>query len=178
MKEIIVGGGCFWCVEAVFQLFEGIDEVLPGYAGGDTPNPSYREVCSGQTGHAEVARIRWDDAVMSEEQILHIFFRAHDPTTLNRQGGDVGTQYRSIVLVQSEDQRARVKKVMKEVEEEKVWSDPLVTEVMSLEKFYPAEDYHKNYFAEHSNQPYCNIVIGPKVQKMKQQFPQLIKSQS
>ncbi len=178
MKEIIVGGGCFWCVEAVFQLFEGIEEITPGYAGGSTPDPSYREVCSGQTGHAEVARIRWDDSVMSEEQILHIFFRAHDPTTLNRQGGDVGTQYRSIVLYQDDEQGATVEKVIKELEDEKLWSDPIVTEVEPLETFYPAEAYHKNYFAEHSNQPYCNIVIGPKVQKMKKEFPQLIKTPS
>lgn len=176
MQNIVLGGGCFWCVEAVFQLFDGIEELMPGYAGGKTPNPSYREVCSGSTGHAEVVRVTWDPDKLSLEDVLTLFFHAHDPTTLNRQGNDVGTQYRSAIFYQNEEEKEAIDRVIAEIEEKRVWNRPIVTQVEPLTEFFPAEDYHKNYYQEHPSQPYCNIVIGPKVQKMKTQFSQLLKS--
>lgn len=176
MQNIVLGGGCFWCVEAVFQLFDGIEELMPGYAGGKTPNPSYREVCSGSTGHAEVVRVTWDPDKLSLEDVLTLFFHAHDPTTLNRQGNDVGTQYRSAIFYQNEEEKEAIDRVIAEIEEKRVWNRPIVTQVVPLTEFFPAEDYHKNYYQEHPSQPYCNIVIGPKVQKMKTQFSQLLKS--
>lgn len=176
MQNIVLGGGCFWCVEAVFQLFDGIEELMPGYAGGKTPNPSYREVCSGSTGHAEVVRVTWDPEKLNLEDVLTLFFHAHDPTTLNRQGNDVGTQYRSAIFYQNEEQKETIDRVIAEIEEKRVWNRPIVTQVEPLTEFFPAEDYHKNYYQEHPSQPYCNIVIGPKVQKMKNQFSQLLKS--
>lgn len=176
MQNIVLGGGCFWCVEAVFQLFDGIEELMPGYAGGKTPNPSYREVCSGSTGHAEVVRVTWDPEKLNLEDVLTLFFHAHDPTTLNRQGNDVGTQYRSAIFYQNEEEKETIDRVIAEIEEKRVWNRPIVTQVEPLTEFFPAEDYHKNYYQEHPSQPYCNIVIGPKVQKMKNQFSQLLKS--
>lgn len=176
MQNIVLGGGCFWCVEAVFQLFDGIEELMPGYAGGKTPNPSYREVCSGSTGHAEVVRVTWDPEKLKLEDVLTLFFHAHDPTTLNRQGNDVGTQYRSAIFYQNEEEKETIDRVIAEIEEKRVWNRPIVTQVEPLTEFFPAEDYHKNYYQEHPSQPYCNIVIGPKVQKMKTQFSQLLKS--
>lgn len=176
MQNIVLGGGCFWCVEAVFQLFDGIEELMPGYAGGKTPNPSYREVCSGSTGHAEVVRVTWDPEKLNLEDVLTLFFHAHDPTTLNRQGNDVGTQYRSAIFYQNEEEKETIDRVIAEIEEKRVWNRPIVTQVEPLTEFFPAEDYHKNYYQEHPSQPYCNIVIGPKVQKMKTQFSQLLKS--
>lgn len=178
MQQIILGGGCFWCVEAVFQLFDGIEDLMPGYAGGSTPNPSYREVCSGSTGHAEVVRVSFDPEKLSLENVLTLFFHAHDPTTLNRQGNDVGTQYRSAIYYQNEEDKAVIDKIIDQVEENEVWNRPIVTEVAPLDTFYPAEDYHKNYFKEHPNQPYCNAVIGPKVQKMKKKFSHLLNTES
>jgi peptide-methionine (S)-S-oxide reductase len=176
MKNIVLGGGCFWCVEAVFQLFEGIDDLMPGYAGGKTPNPSYREVCSGSTGHAEVVRVTWDPDKLSLEDVVTLFFHAHDPTTLNRQGNDVGTQYRSAIFYQDDKEKETIEQVIAKIEEEQVWNRPIVTQVEPLSKFYPAEDYHKNYYQEHPSQPYCNIVIGPKVEKMRSKFSELLKS--
>ena len=176
MKNIVLGGGCFWCVEAVFQLFEGIHDLMPGYAGGKTPNPSYREVCSGSTGHAEVVRVTWDPDKLSLEDVVTLFFHAHDPTTLNRQGNDVGTQYRSAIFYKDDKEKETIKQVIAEIEEQQVWNRPIVTQVEPLSKFYPAEDYHKNYYQEHPSQPYCNIVIGPKVEKMRSKFSELLKS--
>jgi len=176
MQHIVLGGGCFWCVEAVFQLFDGVEEILPGYAGGDTPNPSYREVCSGSTGHAEVIKVSWDPEKLELEDILNIFFHAHDPTTLNRQGNDVGTQYRSAIFYEDDKQEKTIAKVIDEIEEKRIWNRPIVTQVEKLSQFYPAEEYHKNYYQDHSSQPYCNIVIGPKVQKIKKTFTELLKS--
>ncbi len=178
MQHIVLGGGCFWCIEAVFQLFDGIEDLMPGYAGGMTPDPSYREVCSGSTGHAEVVRVSFDADKLSLENVLTLFFHAHDPTTLNRQGNDVGTQYRSAIYYQSEEQKEVIDRVIDSIEEKEVWDRPIVTEVAPLDTFYPAEDYHKNYFQEHPSQPYCNVVIGPKLQKMKEKFSQRLKSAS
>ncbi len=176
MKNIVLGGGCFWCVEAVFQLFDGIEELMPGYAGGKTPNPSYREVCSGSTGHAEVVRVTWNPDKLSLEDVLTLFFHAHDPTTLNRQGNDVGTQYRSAIFYRNEKEKETIDQVIAKIEDQQVWNRPIVTHVEPLSEFYPAEDYHKNYFQEHPTQPYCNIVIGPKVEKMRSKFSELLKS--
>lgn len=176
MREIVLGGGCFWCVEAVFQLFEGIVEIEPGYAGGKTPNPSYREVCSGSTGHAEVVRLKYDENNISLEAILEIFFHAHDPTTLNRQGNDVGTQYRSIVFYSNEDQKETIDRIIHKIEQDRVWDRPIVTQVEPFTAFYAAEDYHKNYYDKNSSQPYCNIVIGPKVKKIRNTFSEIVKS--
>jgi peptide-methionine (S)-S-oxide reductase len=178
MQQIILGGGCFWCVEAVFQLFDGVEDLMPGYAGGSTPNPSYREVCSGSTGHAEVVQVTFDSEKLSLENVLTLFFHAHDPTTLNRQGNDVGTQYRSAIYYQNEEQKTVIDKVIDQVEENEVWDRPIVTEVAPLDTFYPAEDYHKNYYKEHPAQPYCNAIIGPKVQKMKNKFSHLLNAES
>jgi len=176
MQHIILGGGCFWCVEAVFQLFEGVEDLMPGYAGGNTPNPSYREVCSGSTGHAEVVRLTFNPEQLSLKEVLRIFFHAHDPTTLNRQGNDVGTQYRSAIYYHDAEQKKVIDSVIQDIEEARVWERPIVTEVAALDTFYPAEEYHKNYFQDHPSQPYCNIVIGPKVKKMKDIFSQQLKS--
>ena len=176
MQHIILGGGCFWCVEAVFQLFEGVEDLMPGYAGGNTPNPSYREVCSGSTGHAEVVRLTFNPEQLSLKEVLRIFFHAHDPTTLNRQGNDVGTQYRSAIYYHDAEQKKVIDSVIQDIEEARVWGRPIVTEVAALDTFYPAEEYHKNYFQDHPSQPYCNIVIGPKVKKMKEIFSQQLKS--
>jgi peptide-methionine (S)-S-oxide reductase len=176
MQHIILGGGCFWCIEAVFQLFEGVEDLMPGYAGGNTPNPSYREVCSGSTGHAEVVRLTFNPEQLSLKEVLRIFFHAHDPTTLNRQGNDVGTQYRSAIYYHDAEQKKVIDSVIQDIEEARVWGRPIVTEVAALDTFYPAEEYHKNYFQDHPSQPYCNIVIGPKVKKMKEIFSQQLKS--
>ena len=176
MQKIVLGGGCFWCVEAVFQLFEGIEEIEPGYAGGKTPNPSYREVCSGSTGHAEVVQLKYDESTISLETILKVFFHAHDPTTLNRQGNDVGTQYRSIAFYSNKDQKETIDRVIHEIEQDGVWNRPIVTQVEPFSEFYQAEDYHKNYYDENSAQPYCNIVIGPKVKKIRNTFSDILKS--
>lgn len=175
MKELIAGGGCFWCIEAVFQQLKGVREVIPGYAGGEEPDPSYRQVCSGTTGHAEVAKIIYDPEVISEAQLLWIFWHAHDPTTVNRQGNDVGPQYRSILLYEDDSQKASFEASRDRAKEEGIWEDPIVTEIARLEKFYEAEDYHKNYYDNHPQQPYCNIVISPKINKVRKQFSELIK---
>ena len=176
MKDLILGGGCFWCVEAVFQQLKGVEKVIPGYAGGNTPNPSYREVCSGSTGHAEVAKIRFDPEKISEEQLLWVFWHAHDPTTPNRQGNDIGPQYRSIIFYENEDQNKRIEESRNKAESEKIWSDAIVTEVVPLKEFYKAEEYHHDYYVSHPQQPYCNIVISPKIKKVRSEFPELIKA--
>ena len=176
MKDLILGGGCFWCVEAVFQQLKGVEKVIPGYAGGNTPNPSYREVCSGSTGHAEVAKIRFDPEKISEEQLLWVFWHAHDPTTPNRQGNDIGPQYRSIIFYENEDQKKRMEESRNKAESEKIWSDAIVTEVVPLKEFYEAEEYHHDYYVSHPQQPYCNIVISPKIKKVRSEFPELIKA--
>lgn len=165
LEKATLGAGCFWCVEAVFQRIDGVTSVLPGYAGGQKENPTYKEVTTGKTGHAEVAQITFDPAKVGYERILDIFWQAHDPTTLNRQGADVGTQYRSVIFYHDEKQKAAAEKSKKEAQKD--FNDPIVTEIQPLTKFYEAEDYHKNYYNDNKFQPYCQFVIKPKLKKLK-----------
>ena len=171
----ILGGGCFWCLEAAFEELAGVESVVSGYSGGDAPNPSYKEVCSGTTGHAEVVRVTFDPEVISYADLLRIFFTIHDPTTLNRQGGDVGTQYRSAIFTLSPEQREAAARIIEEFTERKVWKDPIVTEVAQLAEFYPAEEYHQQYFESNPNQPYCRLVIEPKIVKLRKEFRDRLK---
>lgn len=161
--SIVLGGGCFWCTEAVFRLLEGVEEVVPGYAGGLTRDPTYRKVCSGRTGHAEVVRVEYDPGRIALEELLEVFFGTHDPTSLNRQGNDVGTQYRSVVLYSTEEQKKTVEEYIETIRGD--YENPLVTEVKELDVFYPAEEYHHRYFEKHPYKPYCRLVISPKVSK-------------
>lgn len=176
LETATLGGGCFWCLEAVYLDLAGVEKVVSGYAGGRVPNPTYREVCSGMTGHAEVAQITYDPAILSYEDLLTVFWRIHDPTTLNRQGADVGTQYRSTILYHNDEQKAIAEKSKAETDAAKVWPDPIVTEIVPLGKFYPAEDYHQNYFNDNPNQPYCRMVIDPKVRKFRKEFQDRLKA--
>lgn len=165
-----LGAGCFWCVEAIFQDARGVERVVSGYAGGTVANPTYQQVCAGQTGHAEVAQITFDPDVISYNDILYIFWRTHDPTTLNRQGADVGTQYRSVVFYHSEEQKAMAEQSKRDAEAANIWPKPIVTEIAPFTNFYQAEAYHQNYFRLNPNQPYCRAVIDPKVQKFRKTF--------
>lgn len=176
-KQITLGGGCFWCIEAVLQRFKGISSVVSGYAGGHIKNPCYREICTGNTGHAEVVQISYDSTVISLEEILEIFWTAHDPTTLNRQGADRGTQYRSVVYYADEAEKEIIEKSIAEVASQ-MYADPIVTEVSELPIFYPAEDNHQNYYNLNATKnPYCSIVISPKVTKTRQKFAHLLKEE-
>jgi peptide-methionine (S)-S-oxide reductase len=166
----VLGAGCFWCTEAVFQLIKGVLKVEPGYAGGTLPNPSYEQVSNGTTGHAEVAQITFDPKAINFREVLEIFFGTHDPTQLNRQGADFGTQYRSIILYTSEEQKTTAEKLIEELTVEKVYDDPIVTKVEPLKMFYPAEDYHKDYFKKHPRAPYCQAVIAPKISKLQKTY--------
>jgi peptide-methionine (S)-S-oxide reductase len=168
LKTAILGGGCFWCTETVFDHTQGVISVMPGYAGGTKENPTYEEVCSGKTGHAEVVKIEYDPEKIKYADILRIFFSVHDPTTLYRQGPDVGTQYRSIILYVDEEQKKMAEKVRRKLETEKIYSDPIVTEIVPLEKFYPAETYHRRYFEKNPEQAYCQAVIAPKLAKFRE----------
>ncbi len=161
-----LGGGCFWCVEAVFQRIDGVIEVKPGYAGGHIKNPTYKEICTGTTGHAEVAQLKYDSTIVSYEDILNIFWQAHDPTTLNRQGNDKGTQYRSVIFYHDEIQSEIAKSLLKKIEKLGVWPDPIITEITEINNYSDAEDYHKNYYNDNQNQPYCLFVIKPKLDKL------------
>ena len=161
-----LGGGCFWCVEAVYQRVQGIESVKPGYAGGHTKNPTYKEICTGKTGHAEVAQIFFNNNKISYEQILNIFWQAHDPTTLNRQGNDVGTQYRSVIFFHNDEQKMIAEKSLKEAEKSGYWENSIVTEITKLNNYTDAEDYHDNYYDNNPNQPYCLFVIKPKLNKL------------
>jgi len=163
-----LGGGCFWCLEAVYQEVDGVTSVVSGYAGGDVPNPSYRQVCSGTTGHAEVVQLTYDPEVVSYRALLEIFFTIHNPTTKDRQGADVGPQYRSIVLYHDDEQRAVAESVIENLESDGVFSDPIVTEVEPLDTFFVAEEEHHNYYRDNPSQPYCQSVISPKVTKLRQ----------
>lgn len=167
-QSIVLGGGCFWCVEACFNLVDGVTGVRSGYAGGAMVNPCYEEVCRGATGHAEVVKVEFDPSVVSLEELLEMFFSTHDPTTPNRQGHDVGTQYRSIILYDSEEQREAALKVIEELKASS--SKPIVTEVAPLDVFYPAEDYHHQYFEKHPSQAYCRMVVAPKVAKARKEL--------
>jgi peptide-methionine (S)-S-oxide reductase len=170
-----LGGGCFWCLEAVYEQLRGVETVVSGYSGGEKPNPSYREICSGRTGHAEVVQLHFDPETVSFRQILQVFFTIHDPTTLNRQGADVGTQYRSVIFSHSPEQQATAHEVINEFQEKKIWQDPIVTEVTPLAAFYPAEDYHQEYYRNNTAQPYCQVVIAPKVAKFRKEFVEALK---
>jgi peptide-methionine (S)-S-oxide reductase len=165
-----LAGGCFWCVEAVFDDLKGVLSVESGYSGGHVPNPSYRQVCDGNTGHAEVVQITFDPDVLAFKDLLKVFFTVHDPTTLNRQGNDVGTQYRSAIFYHSDEQKATAEAVIRELTMEQLWSQPIVTEVTPFDKFYLAEDYHQEYFANNPNQPYCRAVVAPKVAKFRKHY--------
>jgi peptide-methionine (S)-S-oxide reductase len=171
-----LAGGCFWCLEAVFQPLRGVTKVVSGYTGGSVPNPSYQAVCTGATGHAEVTQVTFDPAVISFRDLLDVFFTIHDPTTLNRQGNDEGTQYRSAVFYHSPEQKTDAEGAIKELEAEKVWDDPIVTEVVPLETFYAAENYHQDYYARNATQPYCRAVIAPKVAKLRSKYLAKLKS--
>ena len=170
-----LAGGCFWCLEAVYDGMEGVLSVESGYMGGRQPNPTYHDVCTGRTGHAEVVQVTFDPDVASFRDILEVFFAIHDPTTLNRQGNDAGTQYRSAIFYHSDDQRATAEQVIRELTAAKAFHDPIVTEVAPVSAFYVAEDYHQEYFANNPQQPYCSYVVAPKVQKFRHQFAKKVK---
>ncbi len=170
--------GCFWCTEAVFQNVKGVKEVVSGYTGGNVPEPTYEQVCSGTTGHAEAVQITYDPNVISYLQLLEIFFSTHDPTSLNRQGADVGTQYRSAVFYHNEKQKKEVEAVIEKLKKEKVFDSPIVTEVVEFKEFYKAEEYHQNYYEKNSKQPYCAFVITPKLEKFKKIFSSLLKKEA
>lgn len=176
LEKATLGGGCFWCTEAVYKMLNGVEEVLPGYSGGHVKNPSYREVSNGTTGHAEVVQITFNPEIVSFPEILEVFFKTHDPTTLNRQGNDVGTQYRSAVFYHNDEQKQEAEKIIEYFEKEKIFNNPIVTEVTPFNVFYEAEDYHKDYFERNKDQPYCQFVVSPKVKKFKKNFREKLKN--
>lgn len=171
-----LGSGCFWCTEAIFLDLKGVTKVTSGYAGGATSNPSYEQVCSGTTGHAEVVQIEFDPAVISYAQLLEVFFLTHNPTTLNRQGNDVGTQYRSVILYHDGQQKLVAEAVLKKIDAEKIYNVPIVTTIEALKNFYPAEEYHQQYFSKNPEQPYCQVIIDPKIAAFRKKFSHLRKS--
>ena len=170
IEQATLGGGCFWCIDVLFQKLRGVKKVVPGYAGGNTENPSYEVICSGKSGHAEVIQIYFDPQVVTYRELIEIFFTVHDPTTLNRQGNDVGTQYRSVVFYHNDNQKILAEEVMDNIGREGIWNNPLVTEISALDNFYPAEKYHQNYYNENTEQPYCQFVIAPKVAKFRKMY--------
>lgn len=174
--EAVFGGGCFWCLEAAFQELRGVHSVQSGYAGGHDPNPTYRAVCGGTTGHAEVVRVEYDPSVVSYEALLEVFFAIHDPTTRDRQGADVGPQYRSIILYADEAQRTAAEEAIATLRTEGPWSDPIVTEVVPLEQFFSAEPEHDDYYRRNATQPYCQVVISPKLAKVRRKLARLVQS--
>ena len=173
-SQITLGGGCFWCIEAVYLELDGINHVESGYAGGTKPNPNYQEVCSGNTGHAEVVQVTFDPSIITIKEVLQIFFTVHDPTTLNRQGADIGSQYRSIVLYHDENQKKIAQDLVKELEDERIWTG-IVTEIVPLSDYYKAEDYHQNYYNRNPNQGYCRAVINPKLYKFRKIYKEKLK---
>jgi peptide-methionine (S)-S-oxide reductase len=175
LEVTTLAGGCFWCLEAVFDDLRGVEDVVSGYSGGFVTNPTYRQVCDGKTGHAEVVQITFDPAVISFRELLEVFFAIHDPTTLNRQGADVGPQYRSAIFYHSPEQKATAQAVIAELNAARIFDKPIVTEVTGVTKFYPAEDYHQEYYVNNTNQPYCRVVISPKVAKLRKNFAAKLK---
>ncbi len=175
LEKATLGAGCFWCIEAVFQNLKGVQSVVSGYTGGQVESPTYQQICTGTTGHAEVARIIFDPVVISFEDLLYVFWRTHDPTTLNRQGADVGTQYRSAIFYDSEEQKEIAEKSKAKTDASDLWPDPIVTEISQLDKFYNAEEYHQDYYKLNPNQPYCRLVIDPKIRKLKKEFSNKLK---
>ena len=177
LQTATLAGGCFWCLEAVYDEIKGVHSVESGYAGGHVDNPTYRAVCSGDTGHAEVVQVHFDPSVVSYRDLLNVFFAIHDPTTLNRQGADVGTQYRSAIFYHDEEQKKTAEELIRDLISQKIWDRPIVTQVEKLDKFYMAEDYHQEYFAQNPYQPYCMAVVAPKVSKFRKHFLELLKKQ-
>ena len=175
MEKAIFGAGCFWGVEEMFRQIPGVVSTTVGYLGGNFENPTYEDVCTGKTGHAEVVEVEFDPVRVKYETLLKIFWENHDPTTLNRQGADVGTQYRSVIFYHDDEQRKTAEEVIGSLQDQKVWDDPIVTQVVPFETFYPAEEYHQDYFAQNPMQPYCNIVIAPKVAKFRKQYVEMLK---
>lgn len=175
-ETVTLGAGCFWCVEAVFQDLKGVERVVSGYAGGTVDKPSYRQVCSGTTGHAEAVQITYDPQVISFDDLLYVFWRTHDPTTPNRQGADVGTQYRSVIFYHNEEQKAAAERSRRETEASGLWPNPIVTEIAPFRNFFEAEEYHQDYYRLNPNQPYCRMVIDPKIHKFRQAFPDKLKT--
>jgi peptide-methionine (S)-S-oxide reductase len=178
LATAVLGGGCFWCLDAVFRGLHGVHEVESGYAGGPRANPTYEQVCSGATGHAEVVRVKFDPSVLSYRDLLTVFFTIHDPTTPDRQGNDVGTQYRSVVFAQTPEQRADAEAVIKDLTAQKLFDGPIVTQIAGAEPFYPAEGYHQDYFSRNANQPYCMFVVAPKVAKFRKAFADRLKARA
>ncbi|MBN1149096.1 MAG: peptide-methionine (S)-S-oxide reductase MsrA [Anaerolineales bacterium] len=176
LEVATLGGGCFWCLEAVFEQLKGVERVVSGYSGGSVVNPSYKQVCTGMTGHAEVVQVSFDPQAISYGDLLRIFFTIHDPTTPNRQGADVGAQYRSAIFYHDPAQKATAEQVIREIEAARIWNGRIVTEIAPFERFYPAEDYHQEYYRNNSAQPYCQVVIAPKVAKFRKQFIDRLKS--
>ncbi len=176
MEVTTLGGGCFWCTEAAFSALKGVVKVMPGYSGGTVSNPTYEQVCTGRTGHAEVAQITFDPNVISFKEILQIFFTVHDPTTLNRQGADVGTQYRSVIFYHNNEQKEIAKQVIKEIEAARIWNDPIITQVLPFSIVYEAEDYHHKYFENNPRNAYCQVVIAPKIAKLRQHYRDRLKT--
>lgn len=177
MKTATFGSGCFWCTEAIFARVNGVTDVYPGYSGGHVKNPSYREVCNGTTGHVEVVQITYNDSIISFAELLEIFFKTHDPTQLNRQGADVGEQYRSVIFYHSEGQKQAAAKIISELNKQKIWDNPIVTAIEPFTNFYKAEDYHNDYYANNPNQGYCRFVITPKIEKFEKVFKDYLKKQ-
>jgi peptide-methionine (S)-S-oxide reductase len=178
LQTATLAGGCFWCLEAVFDELRGVESVESGYAGGGMDNPTYSEVCSGMTGHAEAVQVRFDANLLSYRDLLNVFFVIHDPTTLNRQGADVGTQYRSAIFHHNDGQKQIAEEVIRELDGQKIWGKPIVTEIVAFDKFYAAEDYHQEYYAKNSSQPYCQAVVAPKVAKFRKHFLEMLKKQT
>jgi peptide-methionine (S)-S-oxide reductase len=176
LEVATLGGGCFWCLEAVYVDIAGVNSVESGYAGGQVSNPTYEQVCTGRTGHAEVVQVTFDPSQISYRDILNVFFAIHDPTTLNRQGPDVGTQYRSVIFYHSPEQKQTAEEVMRSLEDGRIWSSPIVTQLVPFTEFYPAEAYHRDYFARNQDQYYCNVVIAPKVAKFRKQHLDMLKA--
>ncbi|MHA3962681.1 MAG: peptide-methionine (S)-S-oxide reductase MsrA [Candidatus Thorarchaeota archaeon SMTZ1-45] len=176
METTTFGSGCFWCTEAIFQQLKGVSSVVSGYSGGHVKNPTYEQVTTGRTGHAEVCQIQFDPEQISFEELLEVFFNTHDPTTLNRQGNDIGTQYRSVIFYHTEEQRKAAESVKDKLDKSRTWKNPIVTEIVPFDLFYPAEDYHQNYYKNNPNQGYCRVVIAPKVNKFEKVFKLKIKS--
>jgi len=175
-QTAVLGGGCFWCVEAAINQLEGVQSVVSGYMGGHVANPTYQQVCGGRTGHVEVAKITLDPSIISYNDLLHVFFTLHDPTTMNRQGNDVGEQYRSVIFYLDQEQKKTAEDVIAELTREKVFTDPIVTAIEPAATFYPAEDYHQDYFANNPYQPYCLAVVSPKVKKIREKFASRLKA--
>lgn len=175
-QSIIFGGGCFWCVETVFNMLKGVESVSSGYTGGNLPNPTYQDICTGKTGHAEAVQVEYNPDIISLEQLLAVFFTSHDPTTPNQQGADIGTQYRSVIFYNDPEQKEVTKNYIQKLTDEKTFTQPIITQVLPIEKFYPAEAYHQDYYANNQTHPYCQIVIDPKIIKLKKTFTHLLKS--